>query len=67
MYKCDVFDGLSKEDIQMDTDIKVPKLYDWEFLNITNTFIRLKVNFTDPLLVSSFEQPDKLDIVFLMP
>ena len=43
----------------------IPELFDWQFLNVTNENMLIKLNITNPVYVSSFERKDSIDIFFL--
>jgi len=42
----------------------VPELEEWNFLNFTSNSMNIKLNFTNPLNISVFNEKDILDIYF---
>jgi len=48
-----------------DAESIIPQLIEWNFLNFTSDYIKIKLNFTNPLYISTFGEKDKFDITFL--
>ena len=45
----------------------LPELLDWNFLNFTTEYIIIKLNFSNPIYISTYEEKDKLDVTYLHP
>ena len=62
-YKCDIFNQMNKRELEIEKgSLVIPSLYDWKITSLTEYEMGLKLNFTNPLLVSSFEKKDLIDI-----
>ena len=46
---------------------KIPELVSWEFSSFTSYDLKLQLQFSNPLYVSSMETRDSIDIDFLNP
>ena len=46
---------------------KVPKLLDWNIKHFEGQFITFKVNISNPVMVSTGDERDQLDITFKVP
>jgi len=63
-YKCQFIHletALNDEEAQL----IIPELKEWNFLDFTSEYIKIKLNFTNPLYISTFGEKDTLDIQFL--
>ena len=66
MYSTKVGSDYTEEEAQK-LKIKVPKLQNWWVQNFTNDDIVFKLNFTEPMYVSTMDESDIFSVEFKVP